>query len=202
MKRSTILSNIILGSTVLLFSFSANAFLLTPDNATFTGNQSGVAGGEQQIISDVFSITAPTLYYKDNVGGSEEGSFTASYTTTYADETTTDDGFSAGTISWVTGTSSISCPNCYVAIKDGKNDPIWYFFDLQRFDPTWNGTGDLDFSGFWQDRSGEISHISIWGTESTGPGPGPTPIPEPGTLALLGLGLVGLTLARRKAKVA
>ena len=43
-----------------------------------------------------------------------------------------------------------------------------------------------------------LSDASLGGTGNTGPVDATTPIPEPGTVALLGLGLVGLATTRRR----
>jgi hypothetical protein len=43
-----------------------------------------------------------------------------------------------------------------------------------------------------------ISHVGQTGSGSGGGGSDDTPVPEPGSIALLGLGLIGLTMARRK----
>jgi hypothetical protein len=48
----------------------------------------------------------------------------------------------------------------------------------------------------------DISHVDFWSanTPGPGPGPGPGPVPEPATLALLGAGLIGLGIMRRRGR--
>lgn len=120
-----------------------------------------------------------SLLYKANVGGREEGSFAGNYNTVFNSDA------SGGTISF-TGGSSISCPSCYLAVKDGNHSPTYYFFNLA----SWNGTETINLSGFWPG-PGAISHVSIWGTPSAG-------VPEPSSLLLLGAGLAGAGIWRRK----
>jgi len=70
----------------------------------------------------------------------------------------------------------------------------------------------VDFFGFQREGGvQDIAGISIWNTDPAGiafddivfdvPGIEPVGVPEPGTIGLLGLGLVGLGIARRRRKV-
>lgn len=128
-----------------------------------------------------------TILYKDNAGGSEEGSLTGSYSTDYTPADEKEDEASGAIITY-TGGTSISCPECYLWVKDGNHNPSVYVFDISW----WNGIETLILDGFWTG-GGAISNLGIFGR----PG-GDMQVPEPGTLGLLGIAALGLGLVRRR----
>jgi hypothetical protein len=94
--------------------------------------------------------------------------------------------------------------NFVVFIKPG-NDGVYFLLDMAAaVANAINGTYTITFSG-WTGNPGVpngISHMSLYGTRctsSTEPGCGDdNDLPEPGSLALLGLGLLGLGASRRR----
>ena len=111
-------------------------------------------------------------------GNDEEGDFKDNYSTSFNGD------HSAGTISW-DGPSFISNAE-YLLVKDGNHSPAWYLFSLAG----WDGQEDIALSGFWPG-NGSISHVAIFGSG--------TSVPDGGaTAALLGLGMAGLAVMRRK----
>jgi hypothetical protein len=171
----------------------AHALLLTPGDPNWTSNDNTPLDA-----ADVAAITGSeltlSLLYKANVpdqdeGGPvvEEGGFTGSYDTEFSN---TEFDPADAVIEYVLGSPAISCPECYLVVKDGSQTPAQYVFDLSD----WNGTDVLQLQGFWPDQ-GAISHVAIWGAEVSS-------VPEPGTLALLGAGLLGIAgLSRRRRAV-
>jgi hypothetical protein len=115
-----------------------------------------------------------------------------------------DVGFSAGGFASENGTWALTNPGTYtdfvIVLKDGGADGAgtdkWSGYQLNTSlfaDFATNGA-----SGWWQystDPAKAISHIAIYGRE------GSSTVPEPGTLALLGIGLFGMGLARRRKAV-
>jgi PEP-CTERM motif-containing protein len=132
-------------------------------------------------VTDSFS-----LLYKSNAGGGEGGSFASSYDTTFAPIVDPENA----TILQGGGTS-MDCIACYLVVKDGKNSPAQYFFDISG----WNGLDTLMLTGFWAGVNGGISNVAIWGSATT------VGTPEPATLLLLGTG-VGLAALRRRRRLA
>src|SRR3990167_595989 len=177
---------------VLVLAMSAQAaVVLTPGTAGVIAADIGNSNCESACIYTAFGITdAPgtaddlVLYYKADVDpATEEGSFQTSYSTSFANTSTDPED---ALIEYISG-ASISCPECYLAIKDGDQNPSYYFYNLS----SWNGTDDISMTDFWP-QQGAISHVSIWGRDdSGGGGGGGGNAPEPGSLALGGLALLG-----------
>ena len=139
-------------------------------------------------VGDFFDITGRlipglTEYYKDDITN-ESGTLAGSY------DTTLTGGDNSTTISYVDGTTSLACPECYLLVKDGNHVPRWYLFDIGY----WDGITDINLSNFWSPTDGgSISHVALWGVT--------TNVPEPGMVALLSIGLIGMVVARRRMKL-
>jgi hypothetical protein len=134
-------------------------------------------------LSTLTGIPAADLneLYKAEVGGSDG----PDYTTTFGNTATSPED---ATIVWDNDGSNIDCTDgCILVVKDGRQSPAVYVFDIS----SWNGIDTIYLTEFWVG-SGAISNVSIWS------GGGGTTVPEPGTLALLGLGLFGMGLIRRR----
>ena len=183
---------VLIGSAALVFGAQAQALVITPDDCSVNGggiscvvdtDPNTAKNPELSDLEAAFGITGLEELYKDNVGGSEEGPLASSYETTYAN--TPSDPSDA----WIklTGGTIVDCSTgCVAVVKDGRQLPGWYAFDLTGL---WNGIDDLHFEGFWPNQ-GSISHIALLSPSTT--------VPEPGILALVGIGLLGLGLRRLK----
>lgn len=209
MEFSKLLKPAFLASVLMTAPLASHALVLTPGDSTFDGNDVGLTNGtncEPGCVNDLFGTdfsNGEELYKNDFVDGftdgTDSGSFSDSYQMLWTDFKNIDDlkDPTGGTLSWISGEDNIICGECYIAVKDGNNDPRYYFFDLSfgssLVPQGWDGKEDLVFSGFWSGdgENGAISHITIWGNPSVS-------VPEPGTLGLLGLGLMGMAYSRKK----
>jgi hypothetical protein len=139
----------------------------------------------------VGTTTQLTSVYKQDFNDStigspddESGSFKDSYNTTFS--ATSDP--SGATIEYDGAPDpSILCPECYLVIKNGNQDPSSYVFALG----SWNGTDSLVMSDFWP-ANGAISHVEIMAGE----------VPLPAAVWLFGSGLVALAGIKRRRKSA
>jgi hypothetical protein len=164
---------------------------LTPAAADATTNINSNLGSWGDICAAFGLSCTPEqfLLYKANVGNpnnpstTESGPFAGSYDTVF-DNTPLDP--QDATISF-TGAPSIVCPSCYLIVKDGRQEPAQYLFNISA----WNGTDPIVLTGFWPNQ-GAISNVAIWGAQA---------VPEPSSLLLTGLGALGLAAGlRRRAK--
>jgi hypothetical protein len=181
--------------TILLFfgafSLNAQAIVIDPINCggsltCYTTNDTGNLGNWAD-IETAFGVSVDpdlTLSYKNNVGGGEDGTFASSYSTTYnntpMDPADADIAYDAG--------ASISCPECWLLVKDGVASPAQYLIEIS----SWNGTDTLELRNFWP-TNGAISHVEIWGNVS--------PVPVPAAVWLFGTALIGFIGFSRRTKV-
>jgi hypothetical protein len=144
------------------------------------------------------TYTGLTSVYKADVGTTviETGSFADNYSTVFSNTATDPED---ALITWDGGLEpKITCPTCFVIVKDGAATPAQYLFDLG----SWDGV-ELSLINFWtgigQAGSGAISHVEIYSSSSTSSTTsGDTGIPEPGVLGLLGIGLLGQAFLLRQ----
>lgn len=167
-----------LATVMVAFAGHAQALLLGPGDADWTSNSTSNLNGTQ--VADIVGTSSILeLYYKkDYDNGVESGSFTTSYNTTFSGDPNN------ALITYVGG-PSIVCPECYLVVKDG-NLPQ-YLFNLAE----WDGLESLDLQDFYVGPGGAISNVAIWGKTGVS-------VPEPSALILMGLGLIGLGMARRR----
>ena len=72
----------------------------------------------------------------------------------------------------------------------GNQPNSWFVFQLNPL----TTSGDWEFTNMFG-KGGGLSHIQLYGANAVNP---PTSVPEPGTLALLGIGMLGVGIARRR----
>ncbi len=180
----------VIGAAMLMVlgtAFQAQALPITPTSGVLNTSRWVGNDTEQPEIDDAIDgiLGASVELYKQNVGGSESGALAGSYVTTFSNSAADP---SDALIDYISG--SFVGPTAYLLVKDGKQTPAWYLFNLTLLG--WNGTDDLVLSGFWP-AQGSISHVTLYGTTST------NRVPDGGmTISLLGSALVGLGLLRRR----
>lgn len=181
------------GIGLVALSAPAQALTITPSTVGVIPANLGPSNCTPACVYAAFGLVndgSLTLLYKADVGNAtnpatvESGTFAGSYNTVFANTSLDPED---ATISY-TGGAAISCGVCYLVIKDGNNNPSFYFVDLTALG--WNGTDPIILEDFWIGR-GAISHVAIWGVPNSS-------VPEPGTLGLLGLGLAGIGIGMRR----
>jgi hypothetical protein len=191
--------NTVIAFAILMFSAQAQALIIEADvtpsvvpgitcDAGDTICETALTSNNTAEITAFVERDYGTLLYKQ-AGSEEEGAFASAYTTEWT-ELDGDGEPSGAVITLNEGFDPIICPECYIMVKDGElGDPSWYLFDLGD----WDGL-ELILTGFWDGEGvkGAISGFEIYGGEHN--------VPEPGVLALLGLGLAGMFITRRKAQ--
>ena len=157
-------------------------------------------------IESAFGVTGLSLYYKSEVPGKDDGPpvgiglendsapFDDSYLTQFFDGVTLSNDPGRAIISWDGSPDpSISCPECFLYVKGGSQDPNVYMFNLGTLLDLaiWNGTESLVLTNFWSG-NGAISHVAIYGV---------SPIPVPAAFWLFGTALIGFIGFSRRTKV-
>lgn len=200
-KLNRALAGALLVSGALGVASQAHALNITPAGPGLVATVSGLpasalnANDLETLLSLNFDLAS--VYKQDEPVGSmppynESGNGAAYYSTTFNGD------LSGGTISW-NGPLWIACPDCYLVVKDGNQDPYAYIFNLGG----WDGKEAISLSGFWP-QQGSISYVEVFNNPYPGGGGGGSLVPEPETYAMLlaGLGLVGFAARRKLSKTA
>ena len=181
----------VIGSQVQALTVSGDLTACSTDPACYSVTTDPP---NQPTVSEIEALVEVTglveLYKIDFDTLTEEKSFANSYTTTF-NVIDPEDGVSnaGGEIVYDMGNPSISCPDCFLLVKDGNATPTYFVFDLGL----WNGTTDTIFmEDFWLGGGG-ISNVVIYGNISN--------VPEPGMVGLLSIGLLGMVATRRRMKL-
>ncbi len=153
-------------------------------NTTFTCITSTTTSAfDASDVASLFGVTDNLdLYFKIDIdSGGEAGSFASGYSASAISPSGDESGLN---INYDSG-PVISCPDCYLVVKDGNHNPSQYLFSISD----WNGLDVLSLSGFWEGVGGSISHVAIFGVDN--PTPRISTVPVPASLWLFGTSLIG-----------
>lgn len=185
MTMEDVMKKLMVTAAAALFAMwtsGVNALVIEPGDAVL----SGTALSQAQINGIVLPFIAPSVeVYKHDVGSADEGSYAASYETTFMN--TPSDPMDAD-IDYVGG--AILSNATHLLVKGGGPPVVeymWYLFDIAG----WDGLETIEIHNFWVDR-GAISHVTLYASATT--------VTEPGSLGVLGLTLIGIGLISRRRK--
>ena len=168
-------------SSIFALSASATTIIITPETIShWSGNENSTPAINTAIASMIGSAEE---LYKQEVGGAESGGLAGSYEVNFSPSTDP----SGATITYTGG--DVVGPTAFLLVKDGKNEPAWYLFDLTELG--FVGTQTLELKNFWPGE-GAISHLTLYG------GRGSQVADVGSSMALLGMALMGLGAVRRK----
>ncbi len=190
-----------MGFAVQAHALDIDASSLTSPTWVLGTNYWAVPASNPAPALDADDVEAKTFYsgqlasaYKAEVVPSAEEGPGKDYYSTVFDSTSTDP--SKATITWGGGLW-IDCPDCFLVVKDGSNNPTAYIFNLGN----WDGQETITLTNFWPNQ-GAISYVEIFGSISDGTPPLMVPEAETYAMMLAGLGLVGFAARRKRAKTA
>ncbi|MFC3851949.1 hypothetical protein ACFOSD_03420 [Salinispirillum marinum] len=167
---------------LLLGSQVSASIVLTPDEMPQIAHvfeNSAFDSADMEAITGVAMLDM--LFKHDRDTNSLSGTYAGSYSSVL--------GANDGVITHNGGVDYITCPTCFLVVKNGKFGGQ-YIFDMNA----WDGLETLELNGFFASTNGSISHVAIWGVVTA------VAVSEPGAAFLLLSGLAGLFASRRQMK--
>ncbi|MDP2265436.1 MAG: hypothetical protein Q8J70_02680, partial [Thiobacillus sp.] len=172
-------SSVCLAAGIAALSLPAQALSITPASTpVFTTNDTPALSAADVARLTGFNGGTLALVYKSEVDGGAEAGAAAGYYRTVYDLTPSEP--SKATLGWDSPVSFIACPTCYLVVKDGKQTPAQYLFDISN----WSGKESIEMTGFWP-HNGAISTVSIFNLAAADGGGTVAMIPEAETYAMM-----------------
>ncbi len=192
----------ILFLTLAAFWLSSIAGTVLADSMkidTFTGNDTYFTyGGNPQDLQDLEDEVA-IWYNGKNFGSDWNADWNLEfYAKADAPSVSTTEGTGNLGLTYTTNKSGFWTTDDSInlfSVKAGNQYALYWLEEAVQY-----GSWDTDDLFVGNNNNPAISHFSAWAIVggSTPPGPNPNPVPEPGTMALLGIGLIGIVGMSRK----